>query len=159
MSSRSLGGALVLLVVACAVGPTSAQVPPTPPRGERPTVTAVRLAPNERIQIDGTLDEPAWARAGVVSSFTQSDPQNGAPATERTEIRLLFDEDRLLIGAEFSDSDPGGMLGNQMVRVRRHDRGWTAEIEIPFRTLNFDPRQDAWGAMWTSSRSTMRGSR
>ena len=30
--------------------------------------------------------------------------------------------------------------------MRRHDEGWTAEIEIPFRTLNFDPNADAWGA-------------
>lgn len=44
-------------------------------------------------------------------------------------------------------------------RVHHSEIGWTVEIEIPFRTLNFDPRQDAWGAMWTSSRSTMRGSR
>ncbi|MBI4473708.1 MAG: carbohydrate binding family 9 domain-containing protein, partial [Acidobacteria bacterium] len=31
-------------------------------------------------------------------------------------------------------------------RTHRHDRGWTAEIEIPFRTLNFDPKAPAWGA-------------
>src|SRR5262245_59159050 len=36
--------------------------------------------------------------------------------------------------------------GIWLARVNRHDRGWTAEIEIPFRTLNFDPRAAAWGA-------------
>ncbi len=35
--------------------------------------------------------------------------------------------------------------GIWMARVRRTDRGWTAEIEIPFRTLNLNPNTDAWG--------------
>ena len=204
MFSRSLGHALVISI--CAVAPARAQ--PAPSAGsERPTVTAARLNAGERVELNGVLDDPAWVRAGLITSFTQSDPQNGAPATERTEIRILFDEDRLYIGAEFFDTDPAALLGNQMVRdgsldaddrfiwvldplynqrsgyyfelnpagamgdaqlvsagssvgtrenrawdgvwmarVRRHDRGWTAEVEIPFRTLNFDPRQQAWGA-------------
>jgi hypothetical protein len=36
--------------------------------------------------------------------------------------------------------------GIWLARVRRHDEGWSAEIEIPFRTLNFDPNAEAWGA-------------
>ena len=204
MHSRCLGYGLLLLICAA----TSARAQETgPPGGERPTVTAVRMNVDERVQIDGVLDDSAWARAGLITSFTQSDPQNGAPSTERTEIRILFDEDRLYIGAAFFDSEPAALLGNQMVRdgslgaddrfiwvldplytqrggyyfevnpagamgdaqlvaasngigttqnrawdgiwsarVRRHERGWTAEIEIPFRTLSFDPRQQAWGA-------------
>jgi hypothetical protein len=194
------------MVLVCAAASADAQQVDTGST-ERPTVTATRLGEADRVQMDGVLDESAWARAGLISSFTQSDPQNGAPATERTEIRILFDEDRLYIGADFFDSNPSALLGNQMVRdgsldaddrfiwvldplysqtngyyfevnpagamgdaqlvtatsnvgttqnrawdgiwmarVRRHDRGWTAEIEIPFRTLNFDPRQQAWGA-------------
>src|SRR5687767_4214323 len=36
--------------------------------------------------------------------------------------------------------------GIWLARVRRHDQGWTAEVEIPFRTLNFNPNAEAWGA-------------
>ena len=36
--------------------------------------------------------------------------------------------------------------GIWLARVTRHNEGWTAEIEIPFRTLNFDPQAEAWGA-------------
>ena len=31
------------------------------------------------------------------------------------------------------------------VQVARDGRGWSAEFEIPFQTLNFDPRSDTWG--------------
>ncbi|MBI2835191.1 MAG: carbohydrate binding family 9 domain-containing protein, partial [Acidobacteria bacterium] len=177
------------------------------------TVTALRLQPEERINMDGRLDEGAWQRAQAATDFTQADPRNGAPATERTEVRFVFDRDRLYMGVHCFDSEPDRLLGNQMVRdgylsgddrfmwtldpyfnqrtgyffeinpsgamgdgllvpaqgggggglgfgasqnrgwdgiwlarVRRHEQGWSAEIEIPFRTLNFDPRAPAWGA-------------
>src|SRR5688572_22146035 len=58
---------------------------------ERPVVTAVRLEQSERIALDGRLSEPAWQRARPAEGFKQSDPRFGAPATEGTEIRVLFD--------------------------------------------------------------------
>jgi len=83
---------------------------------ERPTIRALRLAGGERIDVDGLLEESAWARAAPITEFRQSDPNNGEPATERSEIRVLLNADNLYIGAQFFDSDPSGMLGNQMVR-------------------------------------------
>ena len=70
------------------------------------------LEPDESVTMDGRLDEAAWARADPATGFRQSDPQNGEPATERSEIRILFSRDSLYIGAEFFDSDPAGVLGN-----------------------------------------------
>ncbi|HEV2132115.1 MAG TPA: DUF5916 domain-containing protein [Longimicrobiaceae bacterium] len=58
---------------------------------------------NESIRIDGRLDEPAWASATPVTEFTQVVPTEGAPATERTEIRFLFDDEALYIGARMYD--------------------------------------------------------
>ena len=55
------------------------------------------------IEIDGILDEAAWARAEVVDEFFQVDPEEGAPASERTEARILYDREALYIGVRLYD--------------------------------------------------------
>ncbi len=65
----------------------------------QPTITvskAVRL--RGTIHLDGKLDEPAWATAPVTDGFTQIDPQEGQPASERTEVRVLYDDAALYVG-------------------------------------------------------------
>jgi len=80
------------------------------------SVAAVRLADGERIDVDGRLDEAVWQRAVPATDFAQLDPQNGAPATERTEVRVAFDRTRLYVGVHCFDSEPTRLLGNQMIR-------------------------------------------
>ncbi len=59
--------------------------------------------------IDGLLAEDAWTEAPVITNFVQHEPFEGQPATERTEIRILFDADALYIGAWMFDRDPAGI--------------------------------------------------
>jgi Domain of unknown function (DUF5916) len=59
------------------------------------------------ISVDGQLDEPAWAAAEPASGFTQTDPAEGQPATEATEVRVLVGGDALYIGARLHDREPG----------------------------------------------------
>ena len=54
--------------------------------------------------MDGKLEEAAWNAAGPISGFTQSQPHEGRPATQRTEIRVLYDDDALYIGARVYDA-------------------------------------------------------
>ena len=54
--------------------------------------------------MDGKLDDAAWALAKPISQFTQSQPHEGEPATQRTEIRILYDDQALYIGARVYDS-------------------------------------------------------
>ena len=69
-----------------------------------PVATAVRA---ERAPVlDGRLDDAAWARATPVTDLTQSDPKEGQPATERTEVRFVYDGDALYIGARMFDREP-----------------------------------------------------
>jgi len=70
----------------------------------RPLARAIRST--ERIAIDGRLDEPAWAAATSITEFIQSQPRAGYPATERTAVRILYDERRLYIGAICYESEP-----------------------------------------------------
>jgi hypothetical protein len=164
------------------------------------SIAALRITGDERPRLDGRLDEPFWQRAQPAADFIQVDPTNGAPATEPTEVRIVFDRDTIYMGVTCFDSDPDGWLGYERrrdgflpaddrfmwtidtyldarsgyffemnpsglmadswfgvngdnrawdgiwnARVHRSAIGWTIEIAIPFRTLNFDPDSDAWG--------------
>jgi hypothetical protein len=76
------------------------------------TVTAVRTGQPPRV--DGRLSDEAWASAEPIGDFTQSDPLEGQPPSERTEVRVLFDDDQLYIGIRCFESDPSGILATQM---------------------------------------------
>ncbi|HEY2924810.1 MAG TPA: DUF5916 domain-containing protein [Candidatus Eisenbacteria bacterium] len=71
---------------------------------EAPTIRALPV--NERIRVDGRLDEPAWSKATPVDRFTQRDPGEGKPGSERTEVRALIGEDALYLGARLYDREP-----------------------------------------------------
>src|SRR5690349_5822518 len=78
----------------------------------RPVVSAERMT--EPIKIDGVLDEPVWQRARPVSGFVQSEPHEGAAATEATEVRVAYDDHTLYIGAKLSDRDPNRLIINDI---------------------------------------------
>jgi hypothetical protein len=75
-------------------------------------VSAVRTT--ETITIDGLLDEAAWERAGPATDFIQQRPRPGEPATERTEVRFLYDDDNLYVGVFCFDSDPDRLVVNSL---------------------------------------------
>ena len=55
------------------------------------SITVLRLneAVDGKIEIDGLLAEDAWQRAEAASGFRQIEPDQGKPATEDTEVRVL----------------------------------------------------------------------
>ncbi|MEM7415926.1 MAG: DUF5916 domain-containing protein [Gemmatimonadota bacterium] len=163
------------------------------------------------IALDGRIDEAVWESATPITDFTQQEPIEGGQPSERTEIRVLYDEDNLYIGAVIYDDPEGilafqrerdaglgtddrfmwildtfldgrtgyffeinaaGLMGDGVIggggrggggggggggrinkawdgiweaRTARRPDGWSAEIQIPFRTLNFNPDQSEWG--------------
>ena len=60
--------------------------------------------------IDGRLDEDVWLLAGVVEDLHQTQPTEFAAPSERTEIRLLYDEDALYVGVRLWDSEADGIV-------------------------------------------------
>ena len=56
----------------------------------------------EPIEIDGVLDEAAWDGAASIEAFTQLQPVAGAPASQRTVVRVLYDERMVYFGIENS---------------------------------------------------------
>lgn len=56
--------------------------------------------------IDGAPDDAVWAEATPLGDFIQSDPFEGQPATERTEVRILYDDKNIYVGVTCFDSEP-----------------------------------------------------
>jgi hypothetical protein len=71
--------------------------------------------------VDGRLNEESWVLAPPVSGFTQTDPDEGHPATERTEVRVLFDDEAVYIGARLFDSDPRHIVRRLVKRDEQAD--------------------------------------
>ena len=63
----------------------------------------------QAIRLDGNLDESAWKRAPIATGFVQLQPDEGAPATERSEVRVLYGEKALYIGFRAFDTDPSSI--------------------------------------------------
>ena len=159
----------------------------------RVTVRAVRL--DERIELDGVLDEAVYRTVPAITGFVQLMPDVGEPATERTEAWILFDDENVYVSARVWESAPESeWVANEMrrdtnqlrqndtfavffdtfydrrngfnfytnplgaradqqftnegnpnsdwnpvwdVRVGRFEGGWTAEMEIPFKSLRY----------------------
>ena len=81
-----------------------------------PVRSAVVTAVTSEIVVDGSLDEAAWRQAPTIGDLVQRIPVAGAAPTERTEVRLLYDEDNLYIGVICHDAEPDRVLASQMAR-------------------------------------------
>jgi hypothetical protein len=81
----------------------------------RPVAQATRRT--GPVAVDGRLGEGAWAAATPITQFLQQLPDEGRPASQRTELRILFDDDALYIGARMYDSL--GAAGVHAVMARR----------------------------------------
>ena len=80
----------------------------------RPVARAHRA--DGAIVIDAFLDEPSWAGAEPITGFVQSKPNTGFPASERTVIRILFDDENLYVGATLYERDPGNITLHSLKR-------------------------------------------
>jgi hypothetical protein len=71
--------------------------------------------------IDGRLDDPAWQEAEPLGGFVQRIPSDGAPASEPTEVRVLYDEQAIYVGVWLWDSNPQGIVQGPAIRDSRLD--------------------------------------
>ncbi|MGH2567640.1 MAG: DUF5916 domain-containing protein, partial [Bacteroidota bacterium] len=90
-------------------------------------------------RIDGILDEPEWRLAQPVTDFTQRDPDEGKPATERTEIRILYDNEALYFGCMMYDAEPSKIVA----RLLRRDDETESDL-ISIRIDSYHDHQTAF---------------
>ncbi|HYK44292.1 MAG TPA: DUF5916 domain-containing protein [Parafilimonas sp.] len=70
----------------------------------------------EKIILDGQLDEPAWREAPLEDDFMQYDPSAGAAPSEKTEVRIIYDDDYLFVGLRAYDREPSKLIANALER-------------------------------------------
>ncbi len=167
-------------------------------------IKAYQLTENQQLKLDGRIEEAFWSEIEPATGFRMQEPEEGARATEKTEVRIAYDREYLYIGAILYDSEPSKIRAKQKrrdVRIVSDERfswifdtfndrrnayflevnpnglktdalitagqgfnvnynwdgiwnaetvigeyGWSVEIRIPFRTFNFNPSSDTWGA-------------
>jgi hypothetical protein len=122
-----------------------ADAPPTPVApavisrvSGRATIRAVRLpAP---LHIDGKLDEAVYEAVPSMTDFIQQEPREGQPATERTEVWLLYDDDAVYVVARCWESQPQRMIANEM---RRDNNNITNNEAFAFTFDTFHDRRNA----------------
>jgi len=130
----------------------AAQARPAVPAAEaRPAPVAAASPRQVPVRLDGLLDEADWAAAEPETEFTQQRPDEGAPASERTEVRFLYDDEALYIGARMFDSR--GAAGVTSRLVRRDQNPQSDFLRIDFDTyrdrlysLSFDVNPAGWRA-------------
>ena len=96
--------------------------------GPPPSLGVLRVEDSD-INIDGRLNEVVWQSAPVGKGFTQRDPDDGSPATERTEIRFLISSDAIFVGVRAFDSNPAGIVAQL---ARRDEYSDTDYITVSF---------------------------
>jgi hypothetical protein len=110
MTSRKNLPALPLVLAL--ISPIAAAVPAASQTGSPDTLHALRI--ESPIKLDGVLDEEAWAKAMHVSNFTQRELVENAPATERTEVAVVYNAREMVIGVWCFDSRPDQIVATKM---------------------------------------------
>jgi Domain of unknown function (DUF5916)/Carbohydrate family 9 binding domain-like len=154
------------------------------PAAKADTALAQRVAQAVRVEraprMDGTLDDLIWLQAPPITDFRQREPYEGQPATERTEVRVLYSRNEVYFGIACHDSLVNGPVATQLRRDvtqelddyfeiiidSRHDRrnAYVFQInplgtqrdalitdEQAGETQDGDP---GWDGVWTSSART-----
>lgn len=130
---------LAAMILGAACGTAAAQSAAVPPNPEgpaqgtssaphdwatwRPSSTATRITPAEAPKIDGDPSDPVWQRAQKIDEFYQLEPDTGRPGSERTEARVLYDENNLYVLMYAHDSDPNGIIATVKARDGNTDGG------------------------------------
>jgi hypothetical protein len=124
-------------------------LPSSLPAQSPPSIQARRTSIPPKI--DGSLDDPVWQQASPCEEFFQREPIEGAPASEKTEVRILYDDGFLYFGCRCFDSEPRRIVAN---RMRRDDElEENDSIQIILDTYNdrrggFFFSTNPLGAMW-----------
>ncbi len=75
--------------------------------------------------LDGTLSDQVWAQAVPFSGFLMVEPVPGSEPSEKTELRVLYDEDNLYLGIYCYDSEPKRISANSLAHDQTgRSRGW-----------------------------------
>lgn len=81
-------------------------------------------------RMDGTLDDPVWSDAPAIADFRQREPLETQPATEKTEVRILYDSHHVYFGIHCYDSNPRAIVATQLRQDLSQDLDDNFEVII-----------------------------
>ncbi len=84
---------------------------------ERPSMAATRV--DQAPTVDGDLSDRAWQASEVGTDFMQHEPLDGVPATEQTEVRVVFTDSTIYFGIAAFDANPDAIIAKEMERDSR----------------------------------------
>ena len=106
-----------------------------------PTLAVGKLdATAEGPVIDGRVNDAIWQSVQPYTSFTQQDPNEGAPASEKTEVRVIVGKGTVYVSVIAFDSDPSKIIVSQARRDASLND--TDSVVVVFDTFN--DRQNAF---------------
>jgi len=118
---------------------------------QQPSATIRAVALRSAVTLDGALDEPLWATADSITDFHQREPLAGAPATERTVVKVAHDAEALYIVVRCADSGIRHVRASQL----RRDADLSSDDNVTLLIDTFNDRRGAFvfatnpnGAMW-----------
>ena len=109
---------VIAVIYAGAAGPVSAQsqgaeaLTPTVGGAVRMSAGHISAGPSA----ENWRDPLVWGEAEVITNFIQSEPVEGSPASEQTEVRVAFDEEAIYVGAWLYDSEPSQIVVGEQRR-------------------------------------------
>lgn len=122
------------------------------------------------IQIDGILDEPDWQLVEPATGFTQYNPDEGSPSTQRTEARILYGSDAIYVSGMMYEENPDDIrtyLSRRdevngadfflVVFDSYNDRATGYEFMVTAAGVQFDAiatpsnEDPSWDAVWSSA--------
>src|SRR2546427_9918214 len=108
-------------------------------QGQNPSKLSSLVAIATRVdrppKLDGTLHDPIWQEAAPITDFRQREPFEGQPATERTEVRILYSRNEVYFGIACYDS------AAQTISARQLRRDVSQEFDDYFEII-IDSRHD-----------------
>ena len=122
------------------------------------------------IKIDGVLDDIAWQNAPIAQDFIQQELTPGAPSCQRSEVRILYDDQAIYIGAMLFDTKPDSILKELSARDQDSNSDWFAfgvdayqggndgsvfgisPTNVQYDAKNSNDNDDStWDAVWESA--------
>lgn len=107
-----------------------AQTNPSKPASQQIVAGAEATRVERAPKLDGTLEDLLWQSAKVVTDFRQQEPNEGEPATEKTEVQILYTRRAVYFGIHCYDSDPAKIVATELRRDVSQDLDDHFEILI-----------------------------
>ncbi|MGC9954797.1 MAG: carbohydrate binding family 9 domain-containing protein [Rhizomicrobium sp.] len=120
MRTSRFAACIVAVVIVLGAHGTVARAQTPPARNfatYRPTAKVMRIEAAQAPAIDGDLSDPVWDKAQAIDEFYQLEPAEGAPGSERTVVRILYDENNLYFAVMAYDDQPNRITA----RIKQRD--------------------------------------